>query len=137
MIDTDNAKTQARAQLDEILRLVRTYESIGDNPEDPDMADDARETARDALTDNALEVSVRSGWYTPGTAGGSGKPEEYRILLCTGGPAVRIIGDLGQYNELDCAVLQYQDWGTPWTTYPLDADEHAALLRYAAFHYFN
>jgi len=31
------------------------------------------------------------------------------ILLCTGGPVVRIVGDLSQHHEPDSARLEYQD----------------------------
>jgi hypothetical protein len=43
---------------------------------------------------------------------------EYRILLCTGGPAVQITGNLSSYNEPAAATLQHQDWFLPWTDYP-------------------
>ena len=54
------------------------------------------EILQEAITDYAngmpLSVLVRSGWYIPGTA--PGYAEEFEILLSTGGPACRIIGQL-------------------------------------------
>lgn len=85
--------------------------------------------ARQALWDHALSVEVRSGWVTPGA---EMIPEEYSILLCTGGPAVRIIGRLSEHGEPTSAALQYQDWDTPWTDYPLTSDQLATLEAYAA-----
>lgn len=83
--------------------------------------------ARKAIEESPLSVEVRSGWVS---AFGSGEgfehefePVEYNILLCTGGPAVRIIGTLGRYSEPDTARIEYQNWGTPWTE-----------MRYGDFH---
>ena len=62
---------------------------------------------------------------------------QYEILLSTGGPATRLIGDLDEYNEPESVSLQYQDWGTPWTDYPLTSAQEEALLDYARTHYFE
>ena len=42
-------------------------------------------------------------------------PEEFEILLCTGGPACRIVGDLDESCQPSSARIEHQDWGTPWT----------------------
>jgi len=81
---------------------------------------------RRAIDEDPLEVSVRSGWATPHDAL---NPEEFRILLCTGGPAVQILGELDGNGQVSRAWLEYQDWGTPWTQY-FDADSRI-LCRYA------
>lgn len=88
--------------------------------------------ARDAILEDALSVEVRSDWHTPGD---SGADTEYCILLSTGGPATRIIGDLNQWKQPVSATLQIQDWGTPWTDYR-EADEDT-LLKYADCFYFG
>jgi hypothetical protein len=85
-----------------------------------------RDEALERITDDALEVAVRSGWSTPGEL----EAEEYNILLCTGGPAVRIRGELRSCKEPESAWLEYQDWGTSWEVLRLGADE-AAVLEYA------
>lgn len=80
------------------------------------------DAALEAIQESPLSVEVRSGWY--GVYGGSesGKqPCEYQILLCTGGPAVRLVGELGRYSEPETARLEYQDWGTPW----MELNNHA------------
>jgi hypothetical protein len=74
----------------------------------------SEEEARDALYNLPLSVEYRSGWVSPGA---EMLPEEFCILLCTGGPAVRIIGELDDYNNPRRAYLECQDWGTPWTQY--------------------
>lgn len=51
---------------------------------------------RRAIEEDALSVQVRSGWHSPGE---KLEAAEYEVLLCTGGPAVRIVGALNRYNE--------------------------------------
>lgn len=85
--------------------------------------------AEEELFEMPLDVAVRSGWEP---VGGYLKPSEYMILLTTGGPACRITGDLASNGEPENAVLEWQDWGTPWTPCALSAPERDALLRFAA-----
>ena len=100
--------------------------------------EDAREhcededEARDAILEDALSIDVRSDWHTPGD---SGADTEYCILLSTGGPAVRIVGDLNQWKEPVSATLQVQNWGTPWTDYREAGED--VLLQYANCFYFG
>jgi hypothetical protein len=81
--------------------------------------------------ESALAVDVRSGWGSPGEL----EPEEFQILLSTGGPALRIIGDL-QGNEPSRARLEFQDWGTPWTEWRRDVDSKA-LAWFAGLFWFG
>lgn len=90
--------------------------------------------ARQAINEDPLTIQVRSDWHFPHE---SGESTEYEILLCTGGPACRIIGELGQYNEPETARLQYQDWFTPWEDYSLSAEEEEYLIEYAQCFYFG
>lgn len=93
------------------------------------------EEARQAINESVLSVQVRSGWYVPGTTGEDrDTPEEYEILLSTGGPALRIVGRLSQHCEPESAELQHQDWGTPWTRFPAP---EATLLAFAQCFYFG
>lgn len=123
--DEERAKNQAKAQFESIKEMVEKL-----NSED----DEEREQAVEEIQEDPLEVSVRGGWHTPGE---TADDEEYLILLCTGGPAVRITGDLGQYNEPKTARLEYQDWFTPWVEYRLDSEEEEILLTYARQFYFG
>lgn len=93
----------------------------------------SREEAEERIQEDPLETQVRSDWHSPGET--DIKPSEFYILLCTGGPAVRIMGELDQYGQPDRAWLEYQDWGTPWTQY-FDADG-ATLVQYAQQFYFG
>src|SRR3989304_3914771 len=110
--DTDRAESQAKAQLESIREMVAALE-----------ADEQIEgqDAREAIEEDPLSVEVRSDWHEPG---GDSDPGEYCILLCTGGPAVRIIGRLDTHSEPPSARLQYQDWGTPWIELILPHDEY-------------
>lgn len=93
---------------------------------------ESREEAEQRIQEDALEVQVRSGWHEPGDS--EAEPEEFYILLCTGGPAVRIRGELNR-GEPTRAWIEYQDWFEPWKQY-FDADQ-ATLLSYCEQFYFG
>lgn len=89
--------------------------------------------ARTRIDHDALSVEVRSDWHAPGD---SGEATEFRIVLCTGGPHVQMVGELSQ-GEPSRAWLEYQDWGTPMTErVNMDGDQDA-LLAYARCFYFG
>jgi len=88
--------------------------------------------ARRAIEEDALSVEVRSDWQTVGETLAA---TEFRILLCTGGPAVQIRGELDEYLQPSRAWLECQDWGTPWTqVFDVEQD---TLLAYAQCFYFG
>lgn len=95
---------------------------------------ESREDAIQRIYEDALSVEVRGDWHAPGDAS---EPSEFQILLCTGGPAVRIRGELGQYGEPCRAWLEYQDWFTPWTERVNQEGDQDALLTYARCFYFG
>ncbi len=123
--DDERAKDQAKCQLESIYEMVKDLDSENNHK---------REKALQTIQEDPLEVSVRAGWHTPGQ---NAEDEEYLILLCTGGPAVRIIGDLGGYKEPESAKLQYQDWFTEWENYPLTDEDEKAVLKYVRTFYFG
>ena len=162
--EENRARDQAKAQLESIRAMVQRLEHCQEcSDPDPDYCDLSdrevheglhlyykegqeateehreayhdRDAAEEAIHEDPLEVSIREGWKTPGGEPYSG--EEYKILLCTGGPAVRIIGDLNQYEEPETVRLQYQDWFTPWENYHLDNGDRDTLLSYARCFYFG
>ena len=133
MMATDTSESQARAQLESVVEMVKRLEHAQECDGDPDdcqlnnedMGEAATESRGDVLTDyhdadsarqaifeDPLAVEYRSGWYSPGS---EPEAEEFRILLCTGGPAVQIVGELGQFNAPAYVRLEHQDWFTPWT----------------------
>jgi hypothetical protein len=126
----DHAKTAALGALGTIKQFI-------------DSLNDANEKKNDALFDeilnDALEyplsVEVRSGWEVVGSGF---EAQEYMILICTGGPAVRITGQLSEHNEPISAVLERQDWGTPWVfTAPINDNETVILMDYANLFYYG
>jgi hypothetical protein len=129
--DTDNAKAQAAAQLASIVEMVGKL-----NREQEAGNDDAYIEAQEDIQNDALSVEVRSGWTPLGDV--PFRAEEFMILLCTGGPAVRIFGTLDEHMQPDKARLEYQDWFTPWAPYicPTEA-ESDALLTYCQQFYFG
>jgi hypothetical protein len=91
-----------------------------------------QDDAQQRISEDPLSVEVRSDWVSPHEE--KMTPGEFRILLCTGGPAVQICGELDDYGTPSRAWLEYQDWGTPWTQY-FGAD-NARLVAYAQ-HFFG
>lgn len=124
-----SAKSQGQAQFDSILEMVQTLQRIRADTEryGERYKEDGRtlEDAEQAIHEDALSVEVRSDWHAPGeqALGGNG---EYCILLCTGGPAVRVVGEL-TCGEPETARMEVQDWFTPWVEFRPIADkaEHA------------
>lgn len=106
-----------------------------DDPEEACRAVESypdEDEARQHIEEDALSVQVRSGWHSVGE---KLEPAEFEILLCTGGPAVRIMGELGDHNEPERAWLECQDWFTPWTrVFDVEQD---TLLAYARTFYFG
>ena len=119
---SDNSRQQAEAQLTAIKEMLQAVENA---------ADDEREAAEQAIYDDPLAVDVRSGWVNVWTA--EFEPVEYRVLLCTGGPAVQLEGELDDRNQPCNVQLQHQDWFEPWQTVPLNAEDTEALLTYVRY----
>lgn len=93
-----------------------------------------REEAETRIHEDALSVEVRGDWHTPGEST-ERAATEFQILLSTGGPASRIMGELDEHGEPHRAWLEVQDWGTPWTQY-FDIEQDT-LLTYARCFYFG
>jgi len=131
----EHARQQARAQLQSIVELITAIESVrlgglalyGDEWLD---LEELEERARE----RPLSVLVRSAWSAPGS---ELQPVEYEILLCTGGPAVRIRGELSEHGEPTSARLEAQDWFAPWETQPTTTDENWALVEFALLFWFG
>jgi len=107
-----HAITNARGQLESIKELYRNYLEA-DLIDDYDKQDELREQA----IEEALSIEFKSGWTSNFE---NMKPEEFRILLSTGGPACQIVGRLDYENPFDIEI-QYQDWGTPWEPLQLNS----------------
>lgn len=85
--------------------------------------------AETRIGEDALSAEVRSGWVSGRT---EMVAEEFRIVLCTGGPHVEIRGDIDHNGDPSSARLMYQDWGTPLTEYFGDNLDRDVLVQYAS-----
>jgi hypothetical protein len=142
-----DAKRQGQAQFDSIREMVEELrkadlDAISEGPTEDGNYGEACESARIHIREDALSVQVRSGWYTPGAERAEQKAAEYEILLCTGGPACRIIGELSEHGEPETARMEVQDWFQPWTQIrpsvsPDDYDSGPILLEYARCFWFG
>jgi hypothetical protein len=92
------------------------------------LGEDVTEYAREL----PLSVLVRSDWHHVGS---ESTHSEFEILLSTGGPAVRVLGDLDTYLEPYRPGLQFSDWGVSWTEHPESNCD--ALLWFAGLFYFG
>lgn len=92
------------------------------------------EEASERIQESPLSIEVRGGWRSPGAANEA--DEEFKILLTTGGPALRIMGELDEHNQPSRAWLEYQDWGTPWTHHYIK-DFGDVLLMFCQQFYFG
>ena len=94
----------------------------------------AQDQLRESILNSALSVEFRSGWYS--SLDDELVPEEFKILLSWGGPALRVIGELDNYGPVN-PKLQFQDWGTPWTDFKITEDQQNALNWFCNCFYFG
>mgnify|MGYP003116326192 FL=1 len=95
---------------------------------------ESQDQLRESVLNSALSVEFRSGWYS--SLDDELVPEEFKILLSWGGPALRIIGELDNYGPVN-PKLQFQDWGTPWTDFEITEDQQDALNWFCNCFYFG
>lgn len=120
----EHAKDQASAQFENIRHLagaLRTAETT--NPK-------AIADARSAIQKAALSVLVRDGWHAPG-ASHDIRAEEFQLLLRTGGPAVRLYGQLDEVGKPVTAELEFQDGSMPWVGWSAPQGATDILLSFA------
>ena len=117
-----------KSDADELRELITAATIEGEIQKDADAV-------RERIQEGPLSVEVRSDWQTPGSF--DTKPSEFCILLSTGGPALRLCGDLNEYGEPTRAYLQHQDWGTSWTDYFPGSGSGEVLLTYCQQFYFG
>jgi len=84
----------------------------------------SQDEARDRILEDALSVRIFGE-----RVDGEWTADRFELLLTTGGPAVRIMGELDSCLEPSRAWLEVQDWGKPWTQY-LRAGNGEILLDY-------
>lgn len=138
---SEHAISNAKGWLSEIVALTtKLAEANADERNDgTGIGYNDPDEVRREIDEGPLSIQVRDGWRSPGSPRDEAETEEYEVLLSTGGPALRIYGQLDGYNEPDeFPRLQWQDWGTPWTDYRETTEaEDAALLAYVRCFYFG
>jgi hypothetical protein len=125
-IERNKLNAIGRSAFSCLRELVEVLEAADDQTDS-----EVYEAAREAIEHDPLSIEVRSDWREVGEPDST--PCEYRILLSTGGPATRIVGELDN-AEPSSACLQVQDWGTPWTEV---ASDEETLLTYARVFYWG
>ena len=91
-----------------------------------------REDAERRIHEYPLSIELTGTW----TIGDKPVADRALILLCTGGPAVRIVCELDDYMEPRRAWIQAQDGFMPWTDV-LGGVDSDALLTYCQQFYFG
>lgn len=135
-----HAHDQAKAQLESVTemtdRLLHCQECDGTDEDGNDCQEGAKggdtwnnaeeyhneDAAQQIINEDALSAEI---------------VKSYEILLCTGGPAARIVGELNDGGEPTTARLEYQDWGTPWTEYETNRFQYESLMKYVEQFYFG
>ena len=111
--------------------ILELYQEV----QDEDTTTERIEEIQRQVHEWPLSVQVRcAGWW--GICEEL-KPDEFQILLGTGGPAMRITGDIGQHGEPCNPLMQVQDWFKPWTTCNTTDEQDEALRWFCSEFYFG
>lgn len=158
---SEQSREQARAQMTSIRAMVAALEcdferlaeirELLDEVESPEEAEElAKELAeleaqagdcsdydeaQRVILDDALSVEARCDWHSPGDD--DCRPSEFRILLCTGGPHVQMVGELDDCGQPRRAWLEYSDWFESLQELPNQPGDQECLLTYASQFYFG
>lgn len=92
----------------------------------------SQDDAEQRIQEDPLSIELTGKW-TPGEAPEAGG---FEILLTTGGPALRIVGELSS-GEPYRAWLEHQDWYESWQEYHGDVGAQETLLTYCRQFYFG
>lgn len=134
------ALKQAAAQLESICEIFKAYQDTRDGiPAKIDGYEyDDEDAVREYAQEQALSVEIRCAeWHTPGDEYGTA--DDFRIVLCTGGPHVEIRGKLNKWTEPEeGAELYAQDWFTGLEAFnDYDDDAAEALDWFCALFYYG
>ena len=137
MYQTTKTNHALNNAISHIKSMVEDYEICSyieqSNPTTTEQEKKLEET-KESILNSALSVEFRSGWYS--SLDDELVPEEFKILLSWGGPALRIIGELENFIPVN-PKLQFQDWGTLWTDLEITEDQQNALDWFCNCFYFG
>jgi hypothetical protein len=135
----NHAILNAKAFAEYVSTMYRAYKALETGAESVDANGETftdLDEIRDRAAERALSVEVRSDWqlWPPAV---SCALTHYRILLTTGGPALRLEGELsawcdGVNGAPKTAKIQWLDWGIPWSDYEPETNLDDALIWFAA-----
>jgi len=133
----ERAKEQAQAQFNFIVEALTAFNiaqksEFGAAEFDGEVLTEEKIITR--IQELPLSLEIQSCWHSPGQTAIEGR---FQILLCTGGPAVRIIGDLDKYYTPDSARLQMQDWLLDWKDFWLSSYDEEILLDFSRLFSFS
>jgi len=134
--EKDRIKAELDATQAEMNKLGWGDEMQAELEELEDDADGCTnlDDAERALLESALDVGVRSGWTNPAE---KLEASEFMILLSTGGPSVRIVGELDAHGIPDRAWIEYCNWGITWRELcAITSEERELILAYCQ-HFFG
>ena len=90
---------------------------------------ESQDDAETLIEQDPLSVEYRSDWVSHDE---EMTRSEFRIVLCTGGPHVEIVGEIDHTGEPCRCWINYRDWGTSGELTGADFD-HGTVLRYCGF----
>ncbi len=128
---SQNSKQSALATFDHIEEMLDNLQSAREKGDNSDQEEAVRE-----IHESPLEVRVRSGWEQPDEYHES-NPKEFEILMATGGPAVKITGQLDANGHPTNANLKHQDWHEEWQRVDLSPTNLDKLIDFASHFYFQ
>ena len=132
--EKNHALQNAIGHIESIVEDYENYNYIDSLNVTCDEDYEKQEEIRERILNSALSVEYRSGWTSnPNEL----KIEEFKILLTWGGPALRVIGELNEYNEPQSISMQYQDWGICWTYFEVTKKQQEALNWFCSCFYFG
>ena len=117
---------------DIVTEAIKSCDSFCEDLEKEFKAiNEANDQEREELQEQLMDVlEIATGKDFNGT-------RTYMILLGTGGPAMRITGELDEYDMPASADYQYQDWGTEWTSGRPNSEQEKLLVDFASLFYFG
>lgn len=128
--EKNHAVENGKGWLINIEELLERYDAAEEADDDDEM-----DKIRQEINESPLSLQVRSDWHSPGEE--NVQPGEFELLLSTGGPALRLIGELDRCEPYGQMRLQWQDWGTPWTDCDTTTEQDEQLERFAGFFWYG
>lgn len=132
-----NTANEVQDELEDAQKALQSW--LEDNADElrelEEAAGDCKDSdeARTRIEQDALSVEVRSAWVSVGE---DMTPDQFRIVLCTGGPHVELEGELDEHLQPYRVWMNYKSWGESGEYHGENFD-HDALIAYCLCFYFG